>query len=488
MLTGKVPFTGDAPVEIAMKHLTAIPEPPSTLRPGLPHDLDAIVMRALAKDPEQRYGSAEEMDADLARVARGVAVSQKTEEAMTQVLAGAGTTTAATMVTRPRTVTAPPAYRPPAPYYEGTARRRAVWPWLLGILAVAIAGGAGYLLYQKIQDQLDKSQPVAVVDVRNILRGLAVQKLKAQGFDVKVEREPSQSIPVNEVVDQDPSPGSRIAPTSTVTIFVSTGKPRVPVPDVRGLTLNDAIARLNDVHLTPDVHQVYSSAQSSTVVGQAPAGGDKVLVNSKVRLNVSQGPRQVPVPNVVSQPYANAVSQLEGQDFTVQRRDENSDQPKGIVIAQDPQAGVNTSRGAKVTLTVSKGPGTTQVPLVIGYQRADAVQALQASGFVVTILMEDVTDPGQDGLVLAQDPRPGSKARKGAPVTITVGHLVAQTTPAETVPTAPTTTETTTTTPPPTTTEPPPTTTAPPATTPAPPATTPATTTTAAPATPSTPQ
>src|SRR5438876_506973 len=90
MLTGKVPYTGDAPVEIAMKHLTAVPDPPSKLRPDVPHDLDAIVMRALAKDPEQRYGSAEEMDADLARVARGVAVSQKTEEAMTQVLAGAG--------------------------------------------------------------------------------------------------------------------------------------------------------------------------------------------------------------------------------------------------------------------------------------------------------------------------------------------------------------------------------------------------------------
>src|SRR3989442_6384043 len=140
MLTGKVPFTGDAPVEIAMKHLSAIPEPPSKIRPGVPHDLDAVVMRALAKDPEQRYGSAEEMDADLARVSRGVAVSPKTEEAMTQVLAGAGVTASPTMVTRPRAVTpppAPPAYRPPGPYYEygEPPRRGSPWPWLLGILA-----------------------------------------------------------------------------------------------------------------------------------------------------------------------------------------------------------------------------------------------------------------------------------------------------------------------------------------------------------------
>src|SRR3954467_2573702 len=103
MLTGRVPFTGDTPVEIAMKHLSQIPEPPSKLNPEVPHDLDAVVMRALAKDPAQRYGSTEEMDADLARVARGVAVSRETEDAMTQVLSGVGTASmAATMVTRPR--------------------------------------------------------------------------------------------------------------------------------------------------------------------------------------------------------------------------------------------------------------------------------------------------------------------------------------------------------------------------------------------------
>src|SRR4051794_6182514 len=109
MLTGHVPFTGDTAVEIAMKPLSEVPDPPSKLRSDVPHDLDAVVMRALAKDPEQRYGSAEEMDADLARVARGVAVSRETEEAMTQVIAGAGVSTAQTMVTRPRGVTPPPA-------------------------------------------------------------------------------------------------------------------------------------------------------------------------------------------------------------------------------------------------------------------------------------------------------------------------------------------------------------------------------------------
>jgi beta-lactam-binding protein with PASTA domain len=442
MLTGKVPYTGDAPVEIAMKHLTAVPDPPSKLRPDIPHDLDAIVMRALAKDPEQRYGSAEEMDADLARVARGVAVSQKTEEAMTQVLAGAGASTAATMITRPRTVTAPPVYRPPS-YYEEAARRRSLWPWLLGILACAIAAVGGYLIYQKIEDQLNKSTPIAVVDVRNLLENLAKQKLTAQGFDVKAQHEPNDTIPKGEVIDQSPSPGSRIAPSSTVTIFVSTGKQRVTVPDVRHLTLNEAIARLNDVHLSPDVHDVYNPAAVSTVVAQQPDPGEKVLANSKVRLNVSQGPKQITVPNVVDTPFPNAASALEGAGFAVVRKDEASDQPKGQVIATDPQGGTSARQGTKVTVTVSKGPATAQIPDVTGRLRTDATQLLQAAGFLVTIVFEDVTDPSQDGLVLAQDPHAGKKARQGASVMITVGRLVQQQTQPTTT-TATTTTSTTT--------------------------------------------
>src|SRR5215470_10989283 len=94
MLTGSVPFTGDTPLEIAMKHLSAIPEPPSEVRPEVPHELDSIVLRALAKLPADRYQSAEEMDADLARAARGQAVAPETEEAATHVLRGVGAATA----------------------------------------------------------------------------------------------------------------------------------------------------------------------------------------------------------------------------------------------------------------------------------------------------------------------------------------------------------------------------------------------------------
>jgi serine/threonine-protein kinase len=440
MLTGKVPFTGDAPVEIAMKHLTAVPDPPSKLRPDVPHDLDAIVMRALSKDPDQRYGSAEEMDADLARVARGVAVSQKTEDAMTQVLAGAGAATAATMVTSPRTVTAPPVYRPPSAYYEEAPARRSFWPWLLGFLACAIAAVGGYLVYQKIENQLNNSTPVVVVDVRGMLKGLAKKKLEAQGFSVNVHSGPDGAVQSGDVVSQNPTQGSKFTRGGTVSIFVSTGKQKVPVPDLRKLNLNDAISRLNDVHLTPSVHDVFNSAPLSTVVRQSPAPNTQVLVDTPVQVYVSQGPQQISVPNVVGQPFQNAQSALEGAGFTVVRKNAPSSSPKGEVSSTDPVPGATAAKNSKVVVTVSQGPGTSQVPDVTGQQQADAQKILQDAGFAVAIMYTPVTDPSQAGVVLSENPVQGTPEKAGTSVTITVGQLAQQTTTSSTTTTAATTT------------------------------------------------
>src|SRR5438876_2063911 len=139
MLTGQVPFTGDTPLEIAMKHLSEIPRPPSELRPEVPHDLDSVVLRALAKDPSERYQSAEEMDADLARVAKGLSVSPETEEAATTVLAGAGLS-APTVIQRlpppPKPVPRDPAYYE----YDIPVRpKRSIWPWFVTIGLVIAA-------------------------------------------------------------------------------------------------------------------------------------------------------------------------------------------------------------------------------------------------------------------------------------------------------------------------------------------------------------
>src|SRR4029077_1951151 len=134
LLTGVVPFSGDTPVEIAMKHLSTVPEPPSAKRADIPRDLDMVVMRALAKDPSERYQSAEEMDADLRRINRGAAISPVTEEAATAIISRPPTDVTAITSHAPR----PPApYAPPAAYYDyDEPPRRAIWPWIVALLFV----------------------------------------------------------------------------------------------------------------------------------------------------------------------------------------------------------------------------------------------------------------------------------------------------------------------------------------------------------------
>ena len=428
MLTGAVPFSGDTPVEIAMKHLSQVPEPPSTLRPQVPHDLDAVVMRALAKDPDQRYASAEEMDADLARIARGVAVSRETEDAMTQVLSGVGITAAQTMISSSRTGTAPPAppaYRSPTPYYdyEQPPRGRSIWPWLLA-LGLIIAGAiGGWFLYTKIQAQLDTNRPVAVPDVTLLQKDLAKLKIQQAGLTPRILNAASDTVPRGQISTQDPGGGAKIGKGSTVTLTVSTGKPRVQVPDVRGRSVTDAVAALAQLGLNPKITRVFSSQQPDVVTGQNPAPGDHVIKGTDIRINVSRGAKPVPVPDVTGQPYANAESALRGQGFVVARVDIQSDQAQGVVVAEDPPPGTEISKGSKITLSVSKGPSSTQVPDVTGQSQPLAETLLQGAGLTPAVVYQAVTDPSQDGLVLSQNPVGGSGAKANEVVIITVGQL-----------------------------------------------------------------
>src|SRR3954463_16041468 len=241
MLTGQVPFTGDTPLEIAMKHLSEVPKPPSELRPDGPHDLDLVGLRALAKAPADRYESSEAMSADLKRVLDGLPVGEETANAATAVLSGSGVLAAAptSVITRPTDVTrarpAPPGATPPAGYYgyEGPPRRRRpIWPWILAILLLAAAGVAAWFAYTKIQEQLDHSKPVGIPDVVGLKEAQAVDKLHNFGFSAHLIRENSDDVPVGVVIDQSPNAGFKAPKGSSVEVHVSKGKEKVSVPSV----------------------------------------------------------------------------------------------------------------------------------------------------------------------------------------------------------------------------------------------------------------
>jgi serine/threonine-protein kinase len=444
LLTGTVPFNGDTPVEIAMKHLSTLPEAPSVKRPDIPRDLDLIVMRALAKDPDDRYQSAEEMDADLERFLRGSAVSPVTEEAATQILRvpfdQPYAATAATMIAPPsrRTAGAP---SPPPVYYDldEPLHRRPVWPWLAALFFVVVAGIGGWLLYSQISNKLASNKPVAVQNYLNMAEALARQKIKADGFAPRVTHHFSRTTPSGLVFLQRPDAGTRQAKGSPVNIYVSTGLPKVEVPPLVDKNQTDVAAELARLGLKTKTREVPSQKPAGTITAQDPPAGTKLPINSVVTINVSKGPTPVAVPSVISQPLDQAASQLEALGFRVTTTFVEATDPANTVIQQSPGSGESAGKGSVITLTVSKGPSTSTVPDVTSQDVGSAISTLQGSGFKSKIVYEDVADPSLEGTVLSQTPDASAQAKPGSVVTLSVGRAASATTT--------TTTDTTTTTP-----------------------------------------
>jgi serine/threonine-protein kinase len=425
LLTGEVPFTGDSPVEIAMKHLTEIPPRPSALRPEVPEDLDLVVVHALAKEPADRYQSAAAMDADLETVARGGHVATDTAEAATMVLAGehALDATAATMAVRRGAAgaTVPPTYEPPS-------RSRPVWPWLLGIGAVLALLVGGWFAYDSIQNQLQESATVAVPYVVGLQETQAVNLITEKELVPRIRRAANSDVPEGTVFAQNPTEGTRVDKETVILIDVSSGKPEVTIPSVVGQTVEDAVAELTQAGLDAQVVEVNSDREEGTVTAQSPAAGTTVVEGTQVRINVSKGPKPVTIPNVIGLPYDQASSELRSAGFNVSRIDVASELAAGIVVDQDPNGGTEGSRGSTVTLSVSKGPTTSAVPDVTSQDVSIAQTTLEAAGFRTRVVLETVDDPTLDGIVISQDPVGGTQAKPNTLITLFVGRYVPPTT------------------------------------------------------------
>ncbi len=420
LLTGEVPFTGDSPVEIAMKHLAEVPATPSDLRPEVPEDLDLVVVRALAKEPADRYQSAAAMDADLETVARGGHVAAETADAATMVLSGSRGVDA-TAVTQM-------AHRGPPPQYEPPSRSRPVWPWLLGVGAVLALLAGGWFLYDSIQSQLRGAETVAVPYVVGIPAASAVNDIEAKGLIPQVRRISNSDVEEGIVFAQSPTEGTRVDKETIVRIDVSSGKPEVTVPSVVGQTVAVAVAELTQAGLNAQVVEVNSDKDEGTVTAQSPSAGLVVVEGTQVRINVSRGPKPLSVPNVVGLPYDQAAAELQRVGFLVARVPVDSDLAAGIVTDQDPSGGSESSKGSTVTLSVSKGPTTSAVPDVTTQDFAIAQTTLEAAGFRTRVVLEDTDDPSFDGIVISQDPIGGTQAKPSSLVTLFVGRFVETTT------------------------------------------------------------
>jgi serine/threonine-protein kinase len=422
LLTGKTPFDGETPVEIAMKHLSNPPQPPSKLRSDIPPELDQVVMRALAKNPDDRYQNAEEMEADLERVARGRPVAATT--AATQVMRAAppaaAAATAATMIAaRPGAGEIPPPIVVDEEDEERGGPERPLWPWLVAAGFVIVAIIAGFFVWQELSGSTVQ-EPVALYTGEP--QAQAEQQIRAAHLVPSVQHGSSEKYKKGIVFKQDPDPGSKVDKEGTVTIWVSTGPPKVKIPDVKGQQWPDAQQMLTDEGLVPVEHFVPGRTKGQVTATDPPAG-TAVAKGSKVHVNVMTGPAQGTVPSVVGDSLSQAIDALRNAGFNPNPSYANSDAPQNQVIHQNPAPGTSATKGSSVALTVSNGPPQVTIPSVVGESAQQAVIDLENAGFQVSQQFATVNDSSEDGSVLSQSPDGGTQATKGSTVTITIGQF-----------------------------------------------------------------
>jgi serine/threonine-protein kinase len=428
LLTGVVPFEGETAVAIAFKQVSATPRPPSELNPALPASLDAVVLRALAKDPLERYADDDELIAAL-------------EAERAQLPAGGydGHLPADQALDPPTGVMlAPPlAYGEEHPPDEDDHEPRR-WLWWVGgtLLALAAVAAAVLLLGGGGRGK------VTVPDVTGQNEQAADAILRHEGLTPEPQLQSSSTVPTGIVISQSPGPNTRVSSGSHVTLMVSGGPASAPVPDVEGLTEAQALEKLRKAGFKPRVtKQPSATVPAGKVIGTNSPAGTVEQLGSGVEVLVSSGPAPVTVPDVTGQALSAAETAITGAELevgTITKRT-TSEQEPGTVVAQSPDAGSSVKAKSKVELTVAQAPKESPVPNVVGESQALARSTLESAGFKVRTATGQTAEAGQVGNVLRQSPGPGTKAPKGATVTITIAQLAPETTTTPTAPTTPTT-------------------------------------------------
>ena len=425
MMTGVVPFAGDSAVSVAYLHVREPVKAPSQRRRDLSPALEAIILTCLAKDPVDRYQSADQLRADLLRFQRGQApIGGPATAAVAAV--GDPTIAASRTAVAPATAVIPAAVMPATgpPRRKGSRGPVA----LVVVLLLALIGLVAFLLVQVFADNGPAVKTVTVRGVIGLTEAKARQILTDQGFTVITTKEANQK-PVGTVFDQNPQEGEFKRTGTAVTIFVSDGAGTVKVPKVEGLDQGIATSRLlkRGFVVTP-VPELSETVKSGTVIRTDPAAGKKLEPGSNVNLIVSAGPAPISVPDVTGLDQSDATQKLVAAGFRVSKTTEPSRTVAlNRVIRTQPGPGQPAPKDSTITIVVSSGTKQTQVPDVVGMNQSAAVSALDAAGFQANV-SQAVSTGANIGKVISQSPAAGTTADDGSAVTITVGIAAPTTT------------------------------------------------------------
>ncbi|HPU14099.1 MAG TPA: PASTA domain-containing protein, partial [Aeromicrobium sp.] len=446
MLTGSKPHVADSPIAVAHKHVNEDITVPSKAEPGIPPYLDALVLRAMARDRAQRPPDARVFLHQVRQVQRALAAGLADDPELTQDLhPGSGPTPAelpsfgpigtggeptvavfgqatASHVANAGSTEATTALAPAGTDQGTIAKQSADTPkprprrgplhLFLAIAALAITGFAGWYLAVGRYDE--------VPNLVTLSQEEAIKTVEAAGFEAKVgPSEYSEVVEKGSVVAADPDAGSRLLPGETIVLTVSKGKERYKIPNIRGRTVEEASTILGSLNLTVgEVTEEFSDTVPKDGVISSPSHkvGDLVKRDTPVDLLVSKGPKPVSIPNYTSKSAPAAESALKKLGFEVKKTEQFSETvPAAKVISQTPSSGIG-HRGDTITLVVSKGPERVSVPNLNGMTEAEATAAISPLGLKLNASRNPFS--GDGARVRYQSPGTGSKVKRGSSVTV----------------------------------------------------------------------
>lgn len=436
LLTGRPPFTGDSAVAVAYQHVQQLPPTPSSITPDIPEALDRVVMKALAKDREQRYSSAGSMLVDLMRASRGgnVNAPETAVWAQTQTLTPPQGTSAQGTPTQtlPSTAFQPvatatssiaPVNEDPEEVEEKKSKKKVLVLAILVLVALALIGGIWYAL----QSTTKSNATVAVPDnLVNMTQQDAQAAVEAAGlvFTIDPKKVPSDTVAEGSVVETDPPSGTMVAPGSTVKAKISSGSDSVIVPDnlinMSPEEAKQAVEALGLVwQLSSD--QVASDTVENGKIAQVnPSPGSKVKKGQTITGTVSSGTKSVAVPDLTGMTQDQAREALAAKGLKVGSvlTSDDASQREGLVLFSSPEAGTSVNKGESVSITLSSGKVT--IPdTIVGYDKSSVIAALQGLTLSVTVT-EEYSEDQPAGTVIAVNPAEGSPVAQNSNVSLTV--------------------------------------------------------------------
>jgi len=432
LLTGNPPFSGDSPVAVAYQHVREEPRPPSAMHPGISKELDAIVLKALNKNPMNRYQTAADMRSDLVRALSGQAVhaTPVMNDADRTALIGAVPAAAP----HQSIVAAPPGILQPQEQWEDPdARNRRVWGFVgIGVVCLVLLAGAIYLTL-KITGSPGPAKQVSVPTVTGMSADEATTTLRNVGLTVAdLKQAPSSDDQKNKVINQDPSPNVPVDQGTAVTLTIGTGIDQVTVPNVQGMEAQRAQTAIQKAGLQYAEELDFSTAVKGRVYKQDPEGDTPAAPGATVTVFISKGPQMTVVPDasaLVGVPVDQAEAALAAAQLKALPQTTPSDKPKDQVTALG--AGVKPGDQVQVdtvvTLLVSDN-SMMKMPQLTNLSPSDALKQLQNPdlgwlGNEKYFTQQDSPNPNPAlwGRVVDQLPKAGDLVSKTTLVQVSIG-------------------------------------------------------------------